>query len=123
MALYDPDFDANEELVRLVMARTEATEIDILAGRPAVVSKVAELASAHRGENGLRCEADEAAALVRACVLGGVAWVGQRIAGVVNLAIYEYVLPLAQQDLADMERSRRESADDQRISQAIDAKR
>lgn len=114
-----PDFDGNEELVRLVMARTEATEIDILAGRMPVVNAVAELASAHRGENGLRCEVDEAAALVRASVLGGVAWVGSRIAGVVNLAIYEYVLPLAEGDLADAERNRKETADEARIGRAL----
>ena len=118
MALHDPIPDPSEQLARLLIARTEATEIDLLAGRTTVVNAVAELASSHRGEYSLRCEADEAAALVRLTVLSS-AWVSPRIAGVVNLAIYEYVLPLAQQDLADMDRRRQESADEARIELAI----
>ena len=120
MALHDP-IPADEQLLDLIGARTTATENDILAGRVTVVDAVAEVAGSRQGDFSLRCEPDEAAALVRATVLGGSALVGARIAGIVNLSIYEYVLPLAEQDLADMDRSRRESADEQRIERALDA--
>lgn len=121
MALYDPAPDTSEQFIELIGARTTATENDILAGRAAVVSAVAAIAGSRVGEFSLRCEVDEAAALVRATVLKGSELVGARIAGIVNLSIYEYVLPLAQADLADMDRSRRESADEARIERALDA--
>ncbi|MGI4717240.1 MAG: hypothetical protein ACRYGO_07445 [Janthinobacterium lividum] len=117
MALHDP----NEQLLKLIGSRTTATENDILAGRAAVVDAVAKIAGSRVGEFSLRCEVDEAAALVKAAVWKGSELVGTRIAGIVNLSIYEYVLPLAQQDLAEMDRSRRESADEQRIERALDA--
>lgn len=103
MALYDPITDASEQLALLVVARSEAAEIDILAGRTSTVQAVAKLA---RGDVGLRCDEDEAQALVRAATVGGSALVGTRIAGVVAHALYSYVLPLAQQDLAEMERGK-----------------
>ncbi|WP_288379805.1 hypothetical protein [uncultured Massilia sp.] len=118
---FDP-IPASEQLIELIGARTDATEIDILAGRTAVVDAVAKIAGSRIGDFSLRCEPDEAAALVRATMLGGSALVGARIAGIVNLSIYEYVLPLAQADLDEMERSRRESADELRVDAALDAK-
>jgi hypothetical protein len=121
MALHDP-IPADEQLIELIGARTFATENDILAGRTVVVDAVAEIAGNREGDFTLRCEPDEAAALVRATMLGGSALVGPRIAGIVNLSIYEYVLPLAQADVVDMERARRESADEMRIDAALDAR-
>lgn len=106
MALYDPITDASEQLALLVVARSEAAEIDILAGRTSTVHAVAKLARGDRGDFGLHCDEDEAQALVRAATLGGSALVGTRIAGVVAHALYSYVLPLAQQDLAEMERGK-----------------
>jgi hypothetical protein len=76
---------------------------------------VAELASAQFGDRGLDCDADEAEALVRAAVVGRSVLVGARIAEVVSFAIYSYVLPLAQADLADAERKREEVAQDRRV--------
>lgn len=121
MALHDP-IPADEQLIELIGARTIATENDIIAGRAAVVDAVAEIAGNRAGDFTLRCEPDEAAALVRATLVGGSELVGARIAGVVNLSIYEYVLPLAERDLAEMDRSRRESIDEMRIDSAIDAR-
>ncbi len=121
MALHDP-LPAHEQLLELIGARTTATENDILSGRTTVVDAVAEIAGGRVGEFSLRCETDEAAALVRATMLGGSALVGARIAGIVNLSIYEYVLPLAQGDLAEMNRARRESVDDMRVDAALGAR-
>lgn len=106
MALHDPTpvtEQQNDQLVQFVVARSEAVENDILAGRTSTVQAVAELARGERGDFNLRCDEDEARALVRAATLGGSALVGTRIAGVVAHALYSYVLPLAQQDLAEME--------------------
>lgn len=88
-----------EQLDRLIAARITAVDEDIFAGRKAVVSGVAALAD-------LNADEEEAEALVRAAVVGHSALVGSRIAGAVQLAIYEYALPLAEADLADAERSR-----------------
>ena len=109
---YDAEARDNK-LQQLVDARITATENDILAGRTAIVRAVAEKAET------LKCDADEAEALVRAAVLGKVALVGTRIFEVVQLAIYVHVLPLAQQDLANAERSRAESQQNARIERRV----
>jgi hypothetical protein len=114
------DAEAREQqLQRLIDARIHATENDILAGRKNIVRAVAELASAQHGDRSLNCDEDEAEALVRASVLGKSALVGARIAEVVQYAIYAYVLPLAQGDLADAEKRRADAARDQRIEQRV----
>jgi len=104
-----------EKLEQLIDGRITATENDILAGRAAIVRAVAEEAAAQFGDRTLNCDTDEAEALVRAAVTGKSALVGARIAEVVSHAIYAYVLPLAQQDLADTERKATEAAQDRRI--------
>lgn len=104
-----------EKLEQLIDARITATENDILAGCAAIVRAVAEQAAAQFGDRSLNCDADEAEALVRAAVVGKSALVGVRIAEVVQFAIYAYVLPLAQQDLADIERKAAEAAQHRRI--------
>jgi hypothetical protein len=76
------------------------------------VRAVAELA------NDLNCDADEAEALVRAAVVGRTVLVGPRIAAEVQFAIFRYVKPLAEADMADVERRRTESRNDNRIAQA-----
>jgi hypothetical protein len=105
----------DDKLQQLIDARSQATEQDIFTNRTAIVRAVAELASAHPGDRGLNCDADEAEALVRAAVAGRSVLVGARIAEVVSFAIYSYVLPLAQADLADAERKREEAAQHSRI--------
>lgn len=122
MALYDPIPEPDDKLSELITARHIAAEADIVAGRMSTVRAIAELAGSGDGDTCLGAETDEAEALVRAAIVGRSQLVGARIVGIVQWAIYQHVMPLAQQDLADMERSRRESADDQRISQAIDAR-
>ena len=120
MDRFPHDAEAREQhLQRLIDARIHATENDILAGRKTIVRAVAELASALRGDRSLNCDEDEAEALVRAAVLGKSALVGTRIAEVVNYAIYAYVLPLAQGDLADAEKRRADAARDARIEQRV----
>jgi hypothetical protein len=114
------DAEAREQqLQRLIDARIHATENDILAGRMTIVRVVAELASAQQGDRSLNCDEDEAEALVRAAVLGKSTLVGARIAEVVIYAIYAYVLPLAQGDLADAEQRRADAAREQRIDQRV----
>jgi len=107
------------QLQKLIDARITATENDILAGRKTIVRAVAELASAQRGDRSLNCDEDEAEALVRAAVLGKSALVGARIAEVVSYAIYAYVLPLAQADLADAEQRRADAERDSRIERRV----
>jgi hypothetical protein len=85
--------DRQQQLDRLIDARVTATENDILAGRMATLRAVAELAD-------LNADEEEAEALVRAAVIGHSWLVGARITEAVQLAIYEYVLPLAEADLA-----------------------
>jgi hypothetical protein len=70
-----------------------AVDNDIFLGRKAVLAAVAELAD-------LNADEEEAEMLVRAAVVGHSWLVGTRIAGAVRHAIYEYVLPLAEADLA-----------------------
>jgi hypothetical protein len=100
------------KLEQLIDARIYATENDVLVGRKAIVRGVAEQAK------DLNCDADEAEALVRAAVLGHSQLVGARIYETVKYAIYAYVLPLAQQDLADAERAGADTRDDNRIGMA-----
>lgn len=102
-----------ERLEQLIDARTEAVENDILAARATTILAVAEKCES------LNCDADEAEALVRAAVLGKSALVGTRIAEAVRFAIYAHVLPLAEQDLADIERRRAESEQNARIEQRV----
>lgn len=110
------DAEARElKLQQLIDARITATENDILAGRAAIVRAVAEKAGAEFGDCSLNCDADEAEALVRAAVVGRSTLVGARIAEVVQFAIYTYVLPLAQQDLAEIERRRAEESVSERV--------
>ena len=120
MALHDP-IPADEQLTKLITARHQAIEADILAGRRATVSAVAELTGERLGDESLNCDIDEAEALVRAAVIGRVVLVGERIYCIVQRAVYEHAMKLAEADLADMDRSRRESADEQRIERALDA--
>ena len=120
MDRFPHDAEAREQqLQRLIDARIHATENDILAGRATIVRAVAELASAQHGDRSLNCDEDEAEALVRAAVLGKSLLVGVRIAEVVQYAIYAYVLPLAQGDLADAEKRRADAARDVRIEQRV----
>lgn len=110
-----------EKLEQLIDARITATENDILAGRAAIVRAVAEQAAAQFGDRTLNCDADEAEALVRAAVQGKSALVGARIAEVVSHAVYAHVLPLAEKDLADIERRRAdESASDRAMRWLFD---
>jgi cation transport regulator ChaB len=102
--------DSDLLLQRLIAARTQATEKDIIAGRKAIVRAVAEKTGEQFGDLSLNCDIDEAEALVRAAVQGKSEVVGERIAKVVNDAIYAYVLPLAQADLADAEKRRDEAS-------------
>jgi hypothetical protein len=111
--------DSELLLQRLIAARTQATEKDILAGRMPIVRAVAELASVRDREHSLNCDEDEAEALVRAAVLGKSALVGARIAEVVSYAIYAYVLPLAEADMAEIERRRKEDEQFRRIEQRV----
>jgi hypothetical protein len=125
MALFDPEDEPQEmaredKLGELINARHAAAAADIKQGRMSTVRAVAELAGMGDGETSLCCDEDEAEALVRAAVVGRSALVGARIVSIVQWAIYQHIMPLAEQDLADMERSRRESADEARIERAID---
>lgn len=116
------DAEARENLLQqLVDARIHAVETDIFVGRPATVRAVAEKAGEPFGDRSLNCDVDEAEALVRAAVVGRSALVGTRIAEVVQFAIYAHVLPLAQQDLADAERARAESRDENAVARATAA--
>lgn len=99
-----------QQLQRLIDARIHATETDILIGRKTVVRAVAEKAGEQHGDRSLNCDEDEAEALVRAAVFGKSLLVGARIAEVVQYAIYAYVLPLAQADLAEEEKRRVEES-------------
>lgn len=107
--------DRAETLEKLIDSRTRAAEQEIFTNQAATVRAVAELASAQFGDRGLNCDADEAEALVRAAVVGRSVLVDARIAEVVQFAIYAYVLPLAQQDLAEIERKAAEAAQHRRI--------
>lgn len=124
MALYDPESEPQElaredKLTELIRARHIAAEADIKAGRQSTIKAIAVLAGMGDGLTSLGAEADEAEALVRAAVVGRSQLVGTRIVGIVQWAIYEYVMPLAEQDLADIERNRAEDADDARAERAI----
>lgn len=120
MDRFPHDAEAREQqLQRLIDARIHATENDILIGRKTVVRAVAEKTGEQHGDRSLNCDEDEAEALVRAAVIGRSAIVGARIAEVVQYAIYAHVLPLAQADLADMERRRAQAAQEARIEQRV----
>jgi hypothetical protein len=106
-------------LQRLIAARTQATEKDILSGRMPIVRAVAEMASVRDRAHSLNCDEDEAEALVRAAVQGNAALVGERIAKVVDDAIYAYILPLAKADMADIERRRKEEEQFKRIESRV----
>jgi hypothetical protein len=111
--------DRELKLQKLIDARIEATENDILLGRTAIVRAVAAKAGEQHGDRSLNCDEDEAEALVRAAVLGKSFLVGTRIAEVVQYAIYAHVLPLAEADLADEERRAAEAAQDRRIQDRV----
>lgn len=118
---YDP-IPANEKLLELISAEHTKTEAKIKDGDADTIRTVAELAGAGDGDTCLNADADEAEALVRAAVIGRSALVGPRIVGIVQWAIYQIAIPAAEKALKDMERSRRESADDARIERALDAR-
>lgn len=118
-----PEFEPQDQLNQLIGARHQAAVADIFAGRQSTIRAIAEFAGMGDGATSLACDADEAEVLVRAAVMYRTALVGDRIYGIVQWAIYEHVMPLAEKDLADMERSRQESADEARIERAVDAKR
>jgi hypothetical protein len=104
--------DRAEQLAKLVTARTDAIEADILLGRKPVIDNVIDRLE------GVECEREEAAALIKAAIIGRSWLVGVRIAAAVQYAIYAVALPLAEGDVADMERSRAESRDENRIAMA-----
>jgi hypothetical protein len=101
------------KLQQLIDARITATENDILTKRGTIVRAVAELCA------GLKCDEDEAEALVRAAVIGRSFLVGPRIAEEVQHAIYRHVLPLAEADLADVERNLVQAAQHDRIERRV----
>jgi hypothetical protein len=120
MDRFPQDAEAREQkLQQLIDARIAATENDIMLGRMSTVRAVAEKTGEQRGDRSLNCDEDEAEALVRAAVIGKSWLVGARIAEVVQYAIYAYVLPLAQADLADEERRRAESERESRIERRV----
>jgi hypothetical protein len=104
--------DRAEQLSKLVAARTDAIEADILLGCKPVIDSVIDRLE------GVECEREEAAALIKAAIIGRSWLVGVRIAAAVQYAIYAVALPLAEGDVADMERSRAESRDENRIAMA-----
>lgn len=107
------DTEAREEqLCKLIAARTDAIEAAILYGRMSTIDSVID------NLQGLECEREEAAALIKAAVIGRSWLVGVRIAAAVQYAIYAVALPLAEGDVAEMERSRAESRDENRIAMA-----
>lgn len=111
MDRFPQDAEAREQqLQRLIDARITATENDIMLGRMSTVRAVAAKVGEQQGDRSLNCDEDEAEALVRAAVIGKSWLVGARIAEVVQYAIYAYVLPLAQGDLAEIERYRVEES-------------
>lgn len=117
---YDP-IPAHEKLIDQISIEHTKLEAKIKEGDMATIRAVAELAGTGDGDTSLNSDADEAEVLVRAAVMYRSALVGARIVGVVQWAIYQIAIPLAQKAMADMERSRQESADEQRIERVLDA--
>lgn len=111
-----PDAEARAtKLDQLIDTHTHAVENSVLIGCKPIVRAVAIKTGEHKGDASLNCDTDEAEALVRAAVLGGSALVGVRIAEVVRFAIYSYALPLAEKELADIERRRDEESASDRV--------
>jgi hypothetical protein len=104
--------DRAEQLAKLVAARTDAIEAAILIGRQSTIEAVIDRLE------GVECEREEAAALIKAAIIGRSWLVGIRIAAAVQFAIYNVALPLAEGDVAGMERSRAESRDENRVATA-----
>jgi len=116
MDRFPQDAEARElKLQKLIDARIAAVENEIMLRRMSTVRAVAEKTGEQDGDRSLNCDQDEAEALVRAAVIGKSWLVGTRITEVVNYAIYAYVLPLAQADLAEEERYR---ADESLVARA-----
>lgn len=118
---YDP-IPASEKLLELITAEHIKTEARIKEGDLVTIRSVAELAGSGDGDTCLNADADEAEALVRAAVIYRSALVGERIVGIVQWAIYQIAIPAAEKALKDMDRNRRESADDARVERALDAR-
>lgn len=113
---------ASEKLLEQIGIEHTKIEAAIKQGDLATIRAVAELAGGGDGDTCLNADADEAEALVRATVIGRSALVGARIVGIVQWAIYQVAIPAAEKAVKDMERSRRESADDALIERAVDAR-
>lgn len=103
MAQHHDTEAANEHMIRLISARTDAIEHDIAAGRMSVIGEVTDRL------DGIEAGEDEAAALIRAAVIGRTAIVGVLIAAEVQHAIYLLAEELARGDMVDAERNRAES--------------
>ena len=116
---FDP-IPANEQLIELTVKHENATKAAIRAGDQEVIRAVAALTGERHKPLSLNCDIDEAEALVWASVEGRIRCVGERIYGIVEYAIFQYVTPLAEAELANMERRRKESADEARIDRATD---
>jgi len=102
--------DREDMVCQLIDARIKAIRTDVLIGRQSTVDAVLE----HLELDG---EEDAAAVLWNALV-GGSRAVGVDNAEAVAHAIFQVAEALAESDVADMERHRAESRDDNRIAMA-----
>jgi hypothetical protein len=107
------DAEAREDAIcQLIDARTKAIRMDVLIGRESTTQAVLARLEIDADENEVR-------RIVWAALVGGSHAVGAGLVGLVHLAIFEEAEALAESDVADMERSRAASADEDRISQAM----
>lgn len=103
--------DREDIVCQLIDARIKAMRTDILMQRESTIEAVLER---------LVLETDEdPRAVLWSAVAAGSSAVGVDSAAAVQLAIFQVAEALAEWDVADMERSRAESRDDNRIAQAM----
>lgn len=106
------DAEAREDQVcQLIDARIKAIRMDILIGRESTTDAVLARLDIDADE-------DEVRRILWAALVGGSHAVGVGLVGLVHLAIFEEAEALAEKDVADMERNRAESADDNCIERA-----
>lgn len=102
--------DREEMVCQLIDARIKAMRTDILMQRESTIEAVLER---------LVLETDEdPRAVLWSAVAAGSSAVGVDNAAAVQLAIFQVAESLAEWDVADMERARAESRDDDRIQRA-----
>lgn len=106
--------DREDQVCQVIDSRIKAIHHDIRIGRMSTTERV--LARLEVGAT-----RDQALAILRAAVVGHSQAVGFKYAGAVQAAIYFEAEALAELDVADMERARAESRDENTVARATAA--